>query len=763
MMASPIDKIQTAIALVLEYPRRTILFALILPLVALPGLFNLTLRTDGNALVPVRAPEVLSDAAIREAFGVDDQIAVVVQTQHEDGIYNTDTLDLVRLLSQKFAQIDGIQSGDIISLATEKGAHTEPGTYNFLPYLEPFPRTTARLTWLEKRLGELPIYTGALVAFDESATAILVDVAASDASTSSRVDRSLLVKDIKNTIASLGETSDKIIVTGASVAETLLGRHVLDGLVTMLPLAIALMMLILFVSGRSFWAVFLPMQEVAAVLVFTFGLMGWLGVPIYLTTGILPVILTAIGIADEIHIFSRYRQLLATGEKNQSAALLTTIREMAPPVIKTSITTSIGFLSFAFSSIQPVQMFGLFMAVGVLFCMVWSLTVIPAALMLINPKHFRVRVDGGDNTRFQIGDRFANCTIRYRRPILLIVMVLVFLSPLGLNKLFIQDSWLDGFSEQSDFRQGTQSVNAQFNGIHLLRLCWDAAPVTIDGMLQRTSLEAHTALLPSDLVEEPRWLRHSILHLGTNSSKGFEIVAAKRQGDAIRVQTAPGDGSMLAAIQAHADGEKIDFKVKPAADRLLASQEIERIKKFAEFLKLRDYVGGVTSTWDYIAAANFIGTGHRSGMYTVADSKYKSPARALGLMDSILGPERRDEVMNRDNNRALFTVYLKSANFIETRHLIQAIRIYEKNFITPQGIRLRLAGDVAVSQAMIPVLVETQVLSLVLSLLGVWLMGFLLHGSFLLSLLLVVPTGLAVCLLYAFMGFTGMPLGVATS
>ena len=83
-MADQRDKMQHMIEWILDHPWRTLLLALVLPVLAAPGLLHLTIRTDGNALVPPDSPEVLSDAAIRKEFGVQDQIAVVVQTEHKN-------------------------------------------------------------------------------------------------------------------------------------------------------------------------------------------------------------------------------------------------------------------------------------------------------------------------------------------------------------------------------------------------------------------------------------------------------------------------------------------------------------------------------------------------------------------------------------------------------------------------------------------------------------------------------------------------------
>jgi predicted RND superfamily exporter protein len=758
-MAVQKDKMQRMIEWILDHPWRTLLLALILPVLAAPGLLHLTIRTDGNALVPPDSPEVLSDAAIRKEFGVEDQIAVVVQTEHKDGIYNVHTLELVRKLSKRFAKLKELKASAIISLATEKGAHTQPGTYNFLPYLEPPPRTSGRLSWLRKRLGELPLYAGTLISFDESATVILID--APDGS--SGVSRLALYGQIRKIVEELQIKGNKVVITGAPIAESLLGEHVVESLLRLLPLVILLMAIILFLVGKSFWAVLLPLQEVLAALVFTFGLMGWFGVPVYLTTAILPVILTAVGVADEIHIFNCYRQILNKNATDARESLVQTMREMTPPIVKTSLTTALAFLSFGFSSVRPVQAFGLFMAIGVLFCLVWSLTVIPAALVLIPADRFRLRKKAQEAVSFRLLRALCGLVMKYSRLVLVLSLALLFGASLGLPKLFIQDSWLDGFSPQSVFRQETQKVNQAFKGIHQLRFCWDAAPVRASGSLAPTNIKAYSLLVPGDLVQEPGWLHHSIVHLESSPGHDFRIRAARFEGENILIETLEADGPMVSGSPTQGASSAISFKILPAKNRLIGVEEIERIKEFATFLKSHEYVGGVTSTWDYLAAANFIGTGHRTGMYTLADEKYKTPKRALSLIKSILGQERRNEVMNKANHRALFTLQLKNANFLQTQELLRSVAAYSEKWITPHGVRIRLAGDVAVSQAMIPALVNTQVVSLLFSLVCIWLLSLLLQKSFFFSILVVLPSTFAVLLLYSLMGLWGMPLGVATS
>ncbi len=106
---------------------------------------------------------------------------------------------------------------------------------------------------------------------------------------------------------------------------------------------------------------------------------------------------------------------------------------------------------------------------------------------------------------------------------------------------------------------------------------------------------------------------------------------------------------------------------------------------------------------------------------------------------------------------------MKDANFLSTARLMEAIRDYESEHLTPHGISLQFAGDVAVSQTLIQAIVSTQVRSLLGSLVGIFVVASLLGRSIRWGLFCVLPCALAVLINFAVMGWADVPLGVATS
>lgn len=837
-------------------PRLVITLGLLITLAIAPGNLRLKLRTDGHALVPDHAPEIHIDRTIRDKFANEDPIVILIQSDHPDGIYNVHTLRLVQELTRAVTEIEGVRAANVSSLATEHTDRVWPGTLNFRRFLEPMPETAEELQRLRKDLREIKIYLGTVVSRDGQSAAVLVGVPAG----ASRIDFYATVRDL---VADLADGTERIDVIGAPVAEALLGHHILEDLgvptvllghstfsdsaetadsaptgfygwrvwlgrhIGLVPIAIGIMAIVFLIGFRSFTAAVLPLIEVGACLVTVFGLMGWCGIPVYLTIAVLPVILTAMGVADEVHIFSRYTKLLrerlkdsnnadprANDTEQQASAraissgaptvpdavslgrltqkqpaleggghldvLHKTMHEMWRPVVKTSVTTSVAFLSFAMSPIGAVQAFGLFTAVGVLFCMIWSLTVIPAMLAVIAPRRF-VSASSSAGSRFvSLGwlARLGAGVVRYRVVVLVLSVGCMAAIPWGLRRVIVQDSWIDGFAPGSMFSRATHLFNDQFLGMHILLVAVDAGEgECLEGELGAQALDRKHIRLPGDLVEDPQTLVSQKIELmavePTEIARVGQptryihrkwsswIVSAARDGNEILITGVPYRGSPRTALRLAAEA-KASFVLTP--QRLKQPDVLRRIAALEEFISGRkeDAVGGVLGPAAFLSTTNFM-VKARDEEYRRIPEKRERIEWLWRQYERIRGKERHHELLDEEYSRGLITVFLKNANFVATQRLMAGIREYERRHLIPHGIQLAFGGDVAVSQALIEAVVTTQVRSLVGSLIGIFVVTSVLGRSLIWGVLSVLPSALAILINFALMGFLAVPLGVATS
>ncbi len=153
-------------------------------------------------------------------------------------------------------------------------------------------------------------------------------------------------------------------------------------------LSVALTLVVMFFLYRSFWGIALPIVVVILGMVWTIGFMSVTGKPLDMLTNLVPTIMFVVGIADTIHLVTRYQQDLADG-LNGEYAMRSTLKEIGAAILLTSLTTAIGFASLIVSPLGPIKTFGLYAAAGVLFTFVISMILVPTALLWVKPDKIR--------------------------------------------------------------------------------------------------------------------------------------------------------------------------------------------------------------------------------------------------------------------------------------------------------------------------------------------------------------------------------------
>jgi len=227
------------------------------------------------------------------------------------------------------------------------------------------------------------------------------------------------------------------------------------------------------------------------------------------------------------------------------------------------------------------------------------------------------------------------------------------------------------------------------------------------------------------------------------------------------LHTTPQDG-MPAVMLRTAPGDSLRFAL--SSHRLMEPDVLGAIGRFERFLSDLDAfaVGRAIGPATLIETTHFLVSGRQESARSIPGD----PEQLAWLWQQyqrVRGPERTREVVDPERQRGLVTVLMKNANFVDTKQLIERIDAYAAAHLEPIGVRVSLAGDVAVSQALIAAVVSTQVRSLLLSLAGIFVVTWILNRSAKLSMVALVPCTLAVAANFAAMGWGGIPLGVATS
>lgn len=117
----------------------------------------------------------------------------------------------------------------------------------------------------------------------------------------------------------------------------------------------------------------------------TFGLMGFLNIPLDVSTIMIASVTIGIAVDDTIHFIVWYRRNTQYG-LDMTAALQKTFQDTGKPILITSILLSISFAILIAGSVKPVQAFGMLAGLAMLFAVIGDLFMLPALILVFKPR-----------------------------------------------------------------------------------------------------------------------------------------------------------------------------------------------------------------------------------------------------------------------------------------------------------------------------------------------------------------------------------------
>jgi len=272
---------------------------------------------------------------------------------------------------------------------------------------------------------EDPTWVGNLVSSDQRVGALVVQPSGTDSATDERI-----VAAILEALAPYEAFDFKLI--GEAFGNILGGRELADSTNALVPIMVLLIALVIYAQTLSLQSVFVTLLTLGVALVWTFGLLGWIGWPRDSVLEILAPLILIIGVCDSIHFLSERARAVrrpASGAAPRGDALLRAAREVSAPCTITTLTTSAAFISFATSDLDTFIRFGVMSAFGVVACLVLTFTLLPLLASKLPPDP--PRSEKVSETWDAILTAIADSSERRARPILVGSTILLLCSAMG--------------------------------------------------------------------------------------------------------------------------------------------------------------------------------------------------------------------------------------------------------------------------------------------------------------------------------------------
>lgn len=177
-------------------------------------------------------------------------------------------------------------------------------------------------------------------------------------------------------------------ITDAKIVDDAHGVELAERDLSLLaPIVVVFLVVCLYVAFRSAKAVVVALSSLAVGTLWTYGAMGYLGIPLNtLNLTIVPLIL-GVGIDYSIHMTREYMEHRSAGLPD-AEAFAEAGRRSGFAMLLATLTTVVGLVVVAFSPSLLIAQMGLLSAIALTLVFVVALTYIPAAIVIA---HLRVR------------------------------------------------------------------------------------------------------------------------------------------------------------------------------------------------------------------------------------------------------------------------------------------------------------------------------------------------------------------------------------
>ncbi len=418
--------------------------------------------TDPESMLPADDPQRVFHNEAKEIFQLHDAVVVgIVNEKNPNGVFNPKTLEKVYKLTEFAKGLNGVIVGDLMAPSTTDSIENAgPGTVRFEWLMAEPPETQEQALAIRDRAMRIPFLKNTLISEDGRALVIYIPLTHKDQAHE-------ISTALSEEIARLGRGDDQFHIAGLPVAEDTFGIEMFIQMAISAPMAMLVIFVLMWFYFRNLVIITSPMLVAMASALITMAILVLTGNTIHIMSSMIPIFIMPIAVLDAVHIisdfFDSYPQI---GDRRKT--IENVMNHLFSPMLFTSLTTAAGFASLALTPIPPVQVFGIFIALGVLVAWICTIIFIPAYLMLLNPK----RLEGfGRKVKEEQANGGVLAWIGRMKPlqakmVLVVALGLVGVAVVGISRINVNDNPTKWFEEEHEIRIADRVLNSHFGGTY---------------------------------------------------------------------------------------------------------------------------------------------------------------------------------------------------------------------------------------------------------------------------------------------------------
>lgn len=760
---------------------------------AFPFLTPLKVDTDPENMLPEDEPvRVFHNRMKREMSLYDMVVLGVVNDTHPDGVFNPDSLARVYELTQfaktlrwedpdRPGEFQGVIAVDLIAPSTvENIEQAGPGTVKFEWLMGAPPYTREEALAIREKAARIPFLKDTLLSTNGKAVALYLPLTAKNLSYR-------IAQELQEKIDGF-EGDDKYYITGLPVAQDTFGVEMFKQMALAAPAAMLIIFLLMLFFFRKIVLIISPLIVAMVSVIATMSILIITGQTIHIMSSMIPIFIMPIAVLDAVHILSEFFDRFQE-TKSRRDTIYRVMNTLFKPMLYTSLTTSVGFASLALTPIPPVQVFGIYIAIGVMFAWIWTILFIPAFIMLIPRRafeNFGALHDRREDREIALNVTKAKhrirsnlsmtwllastgrITFRHAKTVLIVVAVGVVVSLFGINRIVINDNPTKWFSPSHPIREADRVLNRHFAGTYM-------AYLALTGPEEDIPVERYAEALSARLAERAARVQGEL-------PESAAVYAALQKEIGRRKGEVTSSRELLEELTAFSESKAAEAgfdEMDGWDDALLFLSEEEQRGEIFKQPAVLAYIEGLQKhllTTGVVGKSNsltdIVKTVYRE-LISGEEKDFIIPETAAAVGQSLITyqnshrPQDLWHFVTPDYRTTVLWIQLKSGDNRDMEKVLASVDGYIAKNPLPSGLEYRWFGLTYINVVWQQKMVAGMLQAFLGSFLIIFLMMTLLYRSALWGMLAMIPLTVTIGLIYGMIGLIGkdydMPVAVLSS
>ncbi len=431
-----------------KYPRSVLVAIIILMAAAVWPASNIDTDFSLEGFFPKEAQTIVEYQRFINDYGRDDNI-IAILLQHED-VFDPSLIQTVEDLIPLIEDIYGVDG--TISILSAESLESDEGNLITRPWVEDKSLLATHRDSLLQAWSKDPFLSNLVINRDGTVMGLYVQL---ESDMVTYTDRQRILKELEPIISPLYDVA-KVYITGIPYFRNMYVNRLNEQIIFYVSISSMLIVFLLWFLYRNWRDVLIPIGIVWITILFTIAILQLTGGFFEIMSSTIAPILLCVGIADSIHVMSKYNDELIQGT-DPNTSIRRALVTMGTATLLTSVTTAIGFATLATSNVLPMRNFGLYTAVGVMIAFLVTIIALPAVLKLSGEKG-RVNVNK-ERIHNQLGKilfRLDDVVFVHHRAIVVVGTVLTVVIGMGISQLRVNSYIFDDVGKDSDLLEAAR-------------------------------------------------------------------------------------------------------------------------------------------------------------------------------------------------------------------------------------------------------------------------------------------------------------------